>query len=64
MDEMVWGFVGSVGVASEGCLIGELSVTQRALMNVWEMCLGMKGSQDRVIGPEGAIDAEISTGKL
>jgi hypothetical protein len=49
-------------MTSEGGLVGELSVTQRALVDVWEVCLGMKGSQERVIGPEGTIDAEIAMG--
>jgi hypothetical protein len=62
MDEVVWGFVGSVGVTSEGCLIGELSVAQRAPMNVWEMCLSVEGSQDGIVGPEGIIDVEIAAG--
>jgi hypothetical protein len=64
VDDVIWGLVSPVGMASEHSLVSELSVTQRALVDVWEVCLGMKGSQDQIIRPEGAIDTEVSAGKL
>jgi hypothetical protein len=39
IDEVVLGFVSPNGMASESGLIGELSVTQGALVDVWEVCL-------------------------
>jgi hypothetical protein len=45
-------------------LVGELPVAEGTLMDVWKMCLHMEGSQDRVVRPEGTIDAEVVTGKL
>jgi hypothetical protein len=64
IDEVVLGFVSPVGMLSEGGLIGELSVTQGTLMDVWEVCLCVEGSQDGIVGPKGAIDAEVAAGKL
>jgi hypothetical protein len=64
MDDVIWGLVSPKGVASERGLVGELPVTEGTLVDVWKVCLSVKGSQDRVVGPEGAIDAEVSTGKL
>jgi hypothetical protein len=64
IDEVVLGFVSPNGVASEGGLIGELSVTQGALVDVWEVCLCVKCSQDGVVRPEGAIDAEVTAWEL
>jgi hypothetical protein len=46
VDEVIWGFISPVGVASEGGLVGELSIAERALVDVWEVCLSVKGSQD------------------
>ena len=43
MDKMIWGFIGAVGMTSESGLVGELSVTQRALVDVWQVCLGVEG---------------------
>ena len=43
MDEMGWGFVFPVGVSSEGALIGKLPIAQRALVDVWDVCLGVEG---------------------
>ena len=64
MDEVIRGFVGPVRVSSESGLVGELSVTQRALVDVWQVCLCVEGSQDRIVGPERTIDAEILSGEL
>jgi hypothetical protein len=64
VDEVILGFVGPIWMTSEGGLIGKLSVTQRALVDVWEVCLCVEGPQDRVVGPEGTIDAKILSGKL
>jgi hypothetical protein len=49
IDDVVLGFVGSKWMTSESGLIGELSVTQRALVDGWEMCLCMECSQDGVV---------------
>jgi hypothetical protein len=46
IDDVIWGFVSPVGVASERGLVGELPVAERALVDVWEVCLSVKGSQD------------------
>jgi hypothetical protein len=62
VDDVIWGFISPVGMTSEGGLVGELSIAERALVDVWEVCLSVKGSQDRIVRPEGAIDAEIATG--
>jgi hypothetical protein len=58
----MWGFISPVGMTSESGLVGELSVAERALVDVWEVCLSVKGSQDRIVGPEGAIDTEVAAG--
>jgi hypothetical protein len=49
IDDVIWGLVSPVGVASECGLVGELSVAKGALMDVWKVCLCMEGSQDRII---------------
>jgi hypothetical protein len=49
VDDVVWGFVSPVGVASECGLVGELPVAEGTLMDVWKVCLCMEGSQDRVV---------------
>jgi hypothetical protein len=64
VDVVIIGLVSPVGMTSESSLVGELSVTEGTLMDVWKVCLCVEGSQDRVVRPEGAIDAEISTGEL
>jgi hypothetical protein len=64
IDEMIWGLVSPVRVTSEGGLVGELSVAQGALVDVWEVCLSVEGSQDGVVGPERTIDAEVSAWEL
>jgi hypothetical protein len=64
VDGVVVGLISPVGMASECGLVGELPVAEGTLMDVWKVCLCMEGSQDRVVRPEGAIDAEVSTGKL
>jgi hypothetical protein len=46
MDEVIWGLISPKGMTSEGGLIGELSIVERALVDVWEVCLSVKGSQD------------------
>jgi hypothetical protein len=43
VDEMIWGFIGPVGMTSEGGLVGKLSIAQRTLMDVWGMCLSVEG---------------------
>ena len=62
MDDVIWGFICPVGMTSEGGLIGKLPVAQRALVDVWEVCLCMEGAQDGIVRPEGTIDAEIAAG--
>jgi hypothetical protein len=44
MGWVVFGFRSSVRVASEGELAVKLSGAKRALMDVWEMCLQVKGA--------------------
>jgi hypothetical protein len=43
MGGVVIGFIGSMRMTSEGKLTDELSCAQRALVNVWEVCLHMEG---------------------
>jgi hypothetical protein len=44
VDEVIWGSVGSVGMTSEGSLIGKLSVAERTLVDIWEVCLCAEGA--------------------
>jgi hypothetical protein len=44
VDEVIWGFVGPVGMSSESGLIGKLSITQGALVDIWEVCLCVEGA--------------------
>jgi hypothetical protein len=62
IDDVMWGFVSPVRMSSEGGLVGELSVTQRTLIDVWGVCLSVEGPQDGIVGPKGTIDAEVATG--
>ena len=59
---MVLGLVSPNGMVSECGLIGELSVTQGALMDVWKVCLSVEGPQDGIVRPEGAVDTEVLAG--
>jgi hypothetical protein len=49
IDDVIWGLISPVGVASERGLVGELPVAEGTLMDVWKVCLCMEGSQDRVV---------------
>jgi hypothetical protein len=49
IDDVILGLASPNGMASEGGLIGELPVTQGALMDVWQVCLCMEGPQDGIV---------------
>jgi hypothetical protein len=47
-------------MASEGKAIGESLDTQGTLVDVWEMCLFVEISLERVVGPIDAVGAGIA----
>jgi hypothetical protein len=53
-------FVGVVEMASEGKAIGESLDTQRALVDVWEMCLYVEGSLKGIVRPVDTVGAGVA----
>jgi hypothetical protein len=49
-----------VKMASEGSAVGESFDAQGALVDVWEMCLHVEGSLERVVRPIGTVNAGVT----
>jgi hypothetical protein len=49
-----------VKMSSEGGAVGEPFDAQRALVDVWEVCLHVECSLERIVRPIGAVDARVA----